>query len=259
MDSYLYRKHTTMTTPIIAICNHKGGSGKTTTAWHLAQALNADDTGTLRRVLLVDLDDQATLTNRLAHQAARIGSPIETQPTIADALDGAPTTVYHYTPILDYIPADHRLAWVAAKMQASSPNHAFLARVLRHVEPYDYVLLDSPPSAGIIMINALAACTHTLIPVTASEESWDGRQRMERMIAEIASVLGKEIRNLGAVLTMRSPRSKAQDYYEALNAQADLLGAIPHAVGMDADKRIYQAYEPIASAVLAKLAQEVPC
>ena len=253
MDSYQYRKHTTMTTPIIAICNHKGGSGKTTTAWHLAHALNADDAGTLRRVLLVELDDQATLTNRLAHQAASIGSPIETTPTIADALDGAPTTVYHYTPILDYIPADHRLAWVAAKMQASSPNHAFLARVLRHVEPYDYVLLDCPPSAGIIMINALAACTHTVIPVTASEESWDGRQRMERMISEVASVLNKQITPLGAVLTMRSPRSKTQDYYEALNAQAGLLGAVPHAVGLDADQRIYAAYEPIAQRIAQSL------
>ena len=55
---------------------------------------------------------------------------------------------------------------------------------------------------------------------------------------------------------MRSPRSKNQDYYEALNAQAGLLGAVPHAVGVDADKRIYQAYEPVASALLAKLAQE---
>ena len=244
-----------MTVPIIAICNHKGGSGKTTTAWHLAHALNADDAG-MHRVLLVDLDDQATLTNRLAHQALRIGSPIETTPTIADALDGAVPTVYHYTPILDYIPADHRLSWVAAKMQASSPNHLYLARVLRYIDAYDYVLLDCPPSAGIIMINALAACTHTVIPVTASEESWDGRQRMERMISEVASVLNKQITPLGAVLTMRSPRSKAQDYYEALNAQAGLLGAVPHAVGVDADKRIYTAYEPIASALLAKLAQE---
>ena len=88
----------TSPTPIIAICNHKGGSGKTTTAWHLAQALNCTEPGHLRRALLVDLDDQATLTNRLAHQAVTIGSPIETQPTIADALDGAPTTIYHYTP-----------------------------------------------------------------------------------------------------------------------------------------------------------------
>lgn len=241
-----------MTVPIIAICNHKGGSGKTTTAWHLAQALNADDAG-MHRVLLVDLDDQATLTNRLAHQALRIGSPIETQPTIADALDGAVPTVYHYTPILDYIPADHRLSWVAAKMQASSPNHLYLARVLRHIEPYDYVLLDCPPSAGIIMINALAACTHAVIPVTPTEESWDGRQRMQNMIDEIAGVLGKQITSLGAILTMRSPRSKNQDYYEALNAQAGLLGAVPHAVGLDADKRIYAAYEPIAQRIAESL------
>lgn len=239
--------------PIIAICNHKGGSGKTTSAWHLAQALNCTEAGHLRRVLLVDLDDQATLTNRLAHQAVTIGSPIETQPTIADALDGAPTTIYHYTPLLSYIPADHRLAWVAAKMQASSPNHLFLARALRHVEPFDYVILDCPPSAGIIMINALAACTHTVIPVTPTEESWDGRQRMQNMIDEIANVLNKQITSLGAILTMRSPRSKTQDYYEALNAQAGLLGAVPHAVGLDADQRIYAAYEPIAQRIAQSL------
>ena len=241
-----------MTVPIIAICNHKGGSGKTTTAWHLAHTLNADDAG-MHRVLLVDLDDQATLTNRLAHQALRIGSPIETTPTIADALDGAVPTVYHYTPILDYIPADHRLSWVAAKMQASSPNHLYLARVLRHIEPYDYVLLDCPPSAGIIMINALAACTHAVIPVTPTEESWDGRQRMQNMIDEIAGVLNKQIASLGAILTMRSPRSKNQDYYEALNAEAGLLGAVPHAVGLDADQRIYAAYEPIARRIAQSL------
>ena len=242
-----------MTVPIIAICNHKGGSGKTTTAWHLAQALNCTEPGHLRRVLLVDLDDQATLTNRLAHQAARIGSPIETTPTIADALDGAVPTVYHYTPILDYIPADHRLSWVAAKMQASSPNHLYLARVLRHIDAYDYVLLDCPPSAGIIMINALAACTHAVIPVTPTEESWDGRTRMQTMIDEIAGVLNKQITSLGAILTMRSPRSKNQDYYEALNAQAGLLGAVPHAVGLDADQRIYAAYEPIARRIAQSL------
>lgn len=245
-------------TPIIAIANHKGGSGKTTTAWHLAHAFNMNvfDGDTRRRILLVDLDDQATLTNRLAHQAASIGSPIETTPTIADALDGAPTTVYHYTPLLSYIPADHRLSWVAAKMQAASPNHMFLTRALRHIEPFDLILLDCPPSANIIMINALAACTHTIIPVTPSAESWDGRQRMERMITEIATVLDKPITNLGAILTMRSPRSRTQDHYETLNAQAGLLGAIPHAVGVDADTRIYNAYTPIAIRILTALHEE---
>ena len=245
-----------MTTPIIAICNHKGGSGKTTTAWNLALAFTADPKNNPRNILIVDLDDQATLTQRMVTNFPD-QSPSIVESTIADALDGSMTASYIFYPGLDYIPADHRLAWVAAKMQASSPNHAFLARVLRRLTySYDLVLLDCPPSAGIIMINALAACTHTVIPVTASEESWDGRQRMETMIAEIANVLGKQITNLGAVLAMRSPRSKTQDYYEALNAQAGLLGAVPHAVGLNADKRIYTAYEPIASAILAKLAQE---
>ena len=70
---------------------------------------------------------------------------------------------------------------------------------------------------------------------------------------EIAGVLNKQITSLGAILTMRSPRSKTQDYYEALNAQAGLLGAVPHAVGLDADQRIYAAYEPIAQRIAQSL------
>ena len=88
------------------------------------------------------------MTNRLAHQAVTISSPIEPSPPSPTPSMAHPHHLPLH-PILDYIPADHRLPWVA-KMQASSPNHLYLARVPRHVEPFDYVILDCrhPPASS---------------------------------------------------------------------------------------------------------------
>lgn len=230
-------------TNIIAIANHKGGAGKTTSAFYLARCLA--DRG--RNVLVVDLDDQATLTARYQRDASRGAS-------IADALDGsadmADTLCQAVTPsfsTLHYVPADHRLSWQAARMQAASPNHMFLAKALRPMlHRYHDVVLDCPPSAGIIMINALAVATHIIIPVTASEESHAGRLRMETMVEEIGGLLNHEILRLGVIITMRVARSNSQAHWEAQHG-ASVLGVVPHAVGVDADERIHTAYDRIAA------------
>ena len=225
-------------TTIIAIANHKGGSGKTTTTYYLDQALAAT-----RSVLLIDLDDQGTLTSRL-HEG------VPPAYTIADALDGRPMAeaVCGHNEKLEYICADHRLAWIAARLQASSPNHAFLRQAWQRSNldiAYDYVLLDCPPSAGVLLINALALADAVIIPATPTEESYAGLLRMESMIDDVSSILNHQVRNLGAVLTMTSPASASEQHYiEQLKHIS--LGSVPRRVGRDADAQLRQAYTRIA-------------
>lgn len=239
-------------TQIIAIANHKGGSGKTTTTYYLGLAL----TKAGRSVLLIDLDDQGTLTSRL-HDVA---PPPEF--TVADVLDGRllADAIYNHPAIghLQYVCADHRLAWIAARLQASSPNHAFLRQAWQRARldsGYDYLLLDCPPSAGVMLINALALADAVIIPATPTEESYAGLLRMERMIDDVGSILNHDVRSLGAVLTMTSPASASEQHYIDLLEHMS-LGSVPRRVGRDADDQLRAAYARIAGALLS---QEESC
>lgn len=230
-------------TKIIAVANHKGGSGKTTTTYYLGLALAA----TGRSTLLIDLDDQATLTSRLHCSAL-------TRPTIADVLDGQLLTAAcyeherHPAPLV-YVTADHRLAWIAARMQAASPNHAFLRRAWQqaNMQP-DYVLIDCPPSAGVLLINALALADYVLMPATPTEESYAGVLRMQSMIGEIAGVLNHPVKSLGVVATMVSPASVSEQQYLGLMAEME-IGRVPRRVGVTADAHLRSAYSEVAEMV----------
>lgn len=231
-------------TRIIAVANHKGGSGKTTTTYYLGLALAA----TGRSTLLIDLDDQATLTSRL-HGGWLVG-----QTTIADVLDGMTIATAicqrdSLPPVLTYIPADHRLAWIAARMQASSPNHAFLRRAWQqaNMQP-DYVLIDCPPSAGVLLINALALADSVLMPATPTEESYAGVLRMQAMIGEIAGVLNHPVKPLGVVATMVSPASNSEQQYLSLMAEME-IGRVPRRVGVTADAHLRSAYSDVAEVI----------
>lgn len=242
------------TSQIIAIANHKGGSGKTTTTYYLGLALAAAK----RSVLLIDLDDQGTLTSRLHTGTAP-------QTTIADVLDGR-SIIGAYYPAeherqasqLAYIAADHRLAWIAARLQASSPNHAFLRQAWQRaaMKPGpDYVLIDCPPNAGVLLINALALADYVLVPATPTEESYAGLLRMEAMVQEISSILNHDVRNLGIVATMVSPASASEQHYLA-QMDGALIGRIPRRVGRDADAHLRAAYADVATAIMRKCESE---
>ena len=234
-----------MTIPIVAVANHKGGSGKTITVHLLAQHLAAAG----RRVLAVDLDDQGTLSARFGLRSP--GS------TIADHLVGEDAFICEQptVPGLDVIPADHRLAWAAAKMQASSPNHAFLKRALARVaDGYDLVLLDCPPAANIVMINALCAASHLLVAATPTVESLDGAARMKIMLDDIRDQVGRAPALLGIVATQAVPRSLSHQEHLA-RFGAELLCTVPLRVGVDAPAQLYAAYAPLAAA----LREMIPC
>lgn len=238
-------------TAIIAVANHKGGSGKTTTTYHLGKCLAAAGLATL----LIDLDDQATLTWRMGAQD--VLRDVAAQPTIADVLDGAdlPLTVrYADEDNLAYIAADHRLSWIAAKLQATSPNHNHLRRAWDNsTVDFDVVLLDCAPSAGVLLVNALALASHLIIPSLPTAESYDAAQRMKNMAEEVGDALNSPITLLGNIITMVSPSSATETYYITLLEREGSLGRIPRRVGITGPDLIADAYAPIAAHLAANV------
>jgi chromosome partitioning protein len=228
--------------PIVAIANHKGGAGKTTTAYFLALHLARH-----MRVLAVDLDDQAGLTSRLLSQPPAlpltVADVLLREATVRQAAVNADETLP-----LDLLPADTKLSWAAAKIQAMSPNHLFLARALAQASEYDVILLDCPPSADIVIVNAMMAASHYVMAATPTVESYDGTQRMRGMVADLAEMTGQAPELLGIVATQVVGNSKAhQSYLERMNGS--LIGCVPMRVGVDAQQQLLAAYAPIAAQI----------
>jgi chromosome partitioning protein len=147
----------------IAVCTHKGGTGKTVTALSLAAGFAQAG----RRCLLIDLDPQA-------HSTIGIGLEI-VEPTLKDFFERHPalplSEVIQHAPEnlnLDVAPSDLRLAWTAEGLAGRPKKEELLRRSLRQVEnDYDWILIDTPPSLGVLTQNAVAAADYVLIPAQA--------------------------------------------------------------------------------------------
>jgi chromosome partitioning protein len=232
-------------TPILAFANHKGGSGKTTSAYYIAEHWGRMGISTLA----IDLDSQGTLSGRMVSQHDRDGG----DPTIADMLAITMTRgdmnfddCILVQPYYSVICADHRLGWVAAKMQTASPNHNILQRAIRQLaNHFDAVIIDCPPSADIVIVNALVAATHVVICATPTPESWDGQERMRAMIEDLRESVGQAPQFVGIIATQSVERANLHRMHIA-KMDPDLIGAVPMRVGVDQDFQLRQAYGPIA-------------
>ena len=242
-----------MNAPIIAVCNHKGGSGKTTSAYYIAETWGAMGINTLA----VDLDGQGTLSRRMSGHSSHDAGEL----TIADLLAStmargelSPDACVMVCARYGLIAADHRLGWIAAKMQSSSPNHNILQRALRPLtQRWDVIVMDCPPSADIVIVNALVAATHVVICATPTPESWDGQERMRAMVADLAESIGQAPQVLGLIATQNVERANLHRMHIQRMAP-DLLGAVPLRVGSDQDQQLRLAYAPIAAQLAYALA-----
>src|SRR6186713_1285719 len=189
---------------IIAIANQKGGVGKTTTAVNLAASLAAAE----RPTLLIDLDPQG-------NASSGVGVPPGTvEKTIYDALIGnAPLRdVIRGTgiPTLDLAPATQDLTAVEYELFETTQRGTHLREILRgpDVEKYDYIIIDSPPSLGVLTLNVLAAAHRVIVPLQPEYYALEGITYLMATIDRVKRSLNPGLEVAGIVLTMWDGRNR---------------------------------------------------
>jgi len=187
---------------IIALCNQKGGVGKTTTSINLGATLAEYG----RRVLAIDFDPQGALS-------AGLGVPTHDVPTIYELLLGSNTAasdviVQTSTPGLDVIPANIDLSAAEVHLVNEVAREQILARVLRQVsDKYDVILIDCQPSLGLLTINALTAAHGVLIPLECEYFALRGVALLVETIEKVRDRLNPAIRLDGILATMYDART----------------------------------------------------
>jgi chromosome partitioning protein len=188
----------------IAIVNQKGGCGKTTTAINLSAFLARER----RRVLLIDLDPQGHATLGLLKDPSRLEKTIYEVLTQDQERTALRDILVRVRENLDLAPADVLLSALPEKLRELPGREDRLAEVLEQIRgEYDYVIVDCPPSVGLLTFNALKACSEALIPVEPSFFSLQGIARQMETLDLLSRKTGHEI-DARALITLYSARSE---------------------------------------------------
>lgn len=176
---------------IIAVANHKGGVGKTTSVASIGAALAYKG----RKVLLVDLDAQANLTGSFFQK--------EQERTIYDSLkNGEPLPVENIRKNLDIVCSSLDMAGVELELSSRMSREFILKDLLEPIqERYEYILLDCPPSLGIITLNAMVASTELYIPLTAETLPTKGLHKIMDILHMAQKRLNPSISHEGIIIT----------------------------------------------------------
>lgn len=205
---------------VIAVCNQKGGVGKTTTSVNLGAYLAAAG----RRVLLVDFDPQANASSSLGSEVSKIEESI--YHGIINAVPPErvlkPTMLFNF----HYIPAAPHLAGALIEFVNLPEREYFLRKFLHRLRhQYDYILIDLPPSLSLLTVNGLVASDEVIIPVQAEYYSLEGLGQLLDTVNLIRNNLGHDLKVRGALITMYNKNERL-----SREVARDLRRHFPHPV-----------------------------
>lgn len=184
---------------VIAIANQKGGVGKTTTAINLSSLLAAAE----KRTLLIDIDPQANSSSGL--------SVNDQSPSVYEVLIGTrpveEVIINTYMPFLDLLPSNINLVGAEIEMVDMDDRERLLRKALQKIDSsYDFVLIDCPPSLGLLTLNALTSSNSVLIPVQCEYFALEGLGQLLNTINIVKKHFNKDLTIEGVLLTMFDTR-----------------------------------------------------
>lgn len=195
---------------IIAIANYKGGVGKTSSAGCIGAALALAG----KRVLLIDLDAQQNLTFMMSGQE-------DPDVSVYDALvKDVPLPIVPVRENLDLVPASLELARAEIDLATKLAREAILRTLLEeHVDRYDYIIIDCPPSLGIVTTNALVAADELYIPLTAEALPLKGLRMLDDVVNEVKRRVNPRLQLGGVFFTRFNNRRLNKDVADMISSR----------------------------------------
>lgn len=212
----------------IALCNHKGGTGKTTSTYNLGYALSEHG----KKVLMIDLDPQGSLTISAGFEPEELE---ENGKTIVDTLipfRGKGRTPIHeevltITDNLYLVPSVIDLAAADSALMSEINREGILKNALKDVaDSFDYCLIDCPPTLSVLTLNALVAAESVLIPVSCDYLSYRGLLLLEETIENVKTRLNPNLETMGVLATFHNRTIHCRENLELLKKEHHVIGVI---------------------------------